>query len=184
MLNARSVDALAATAAEAEAHGVRVVTVAADLFELARGRRYIAERALDVFGPHRRPRQQRRRQPHAGCSSSATTTGSRASSSTSSPRCGLTAACLPIMLSARWGRIVNIASTYGVEPDPLLRAVLRGQGRAAQLLQEPVRRVFGAGRALQLRASPASPSPRASTNTAVAPPTRSASRRRRGHGEA
>jgi NAD(P)-dependent dehydrogenase (short-subunit alcohol dehydrogenase family) len=30
----------------------------------------------------------------------------------------LAQACLPVMRAQHWGRIVNIASTYGVEPDP------------------------------------------------------------------
>jgi NAD(P)-dependent dehydrogenase (short-subunit alcohol dehydrogenase family) len=29
-----------------------------------------------------------------------------------------TAACLPTMLECRWGRLVHIASTYGIEPGP------------------------------------------------------------------
>ncbi len=30
----------------------------------------------------------------------------------------LTQACLPVMQAAGWGRIINVASTFGLEPDP------------------------------------------------------------------
>jgi NAD(P)-dependent dehydrogenase (short-subunit alcohol dehydrogenase family) len=30
----------------------------------------------------------------------------------------LALACVPLMQERRWGRIVNIASTFGIEPDP------------------------------------------------------------------
>jgi 3-oxoacyl-[acyl-carrier protein] reductase len=31
----------------------------------------------------------------------------------------MTTACVPLMLEAGWGRLVHVASTYGVEPGPL-----------------------------------------------------------------
>ena len=48
VLNARDAELLATTAHEVEAHGVRAVTVAADLFDHAAGP-LVAERALDAF---------------------------------------------------------------------------------------------------------------------------------------
>lgn len=118
VLNARSVDALAATALEAEAHGVRVVQVAADLFDHAAAP-LIAERALDELGRidvlvnntggsgdptrlHKLTDDDWQQGFELNFFSSVRTT----------------AACLPTMLDRGWGRIVHVASTYGVEPGP------------------------------------------------------------------
>ena len=151
MLNARTQARCARShRAGGEAHGVRVVrsspTCSTPTPRAGRGTRARRARA------HRHAREQRGGGGNpTGCTSSPTTTGSRASSSTSSRRCELTPACLPTMLERGWGRIVRLASTYGVEPGPLLRALLGRQGRAAQLLEEPVAGVLGPGRARQLR---------------------------------
>jgi 3-oxoacyl-[acyl-carrier protein] reductase len=118
VLNARSVDALAATALEAEAHGVRVVQVAADLFDPASAS-LLAERALEDLGRidvlvnnmggggdptrlHNLTDDDWQQGFELNFFSSVRTT----------------AACLPTMLDRGWGRIVHVASTYGVEPGP------------------------------------------------------------------
>jgi 3-oxoacyl-[acyl-carrier protein] reductase len=118
VLNARSVDALAATALDAEAHGVRVVQVAADLFDPAAAP-LLAERALDELGRidvlvnnmggtgdatrlHKLSGDDWQQGFELNFFSSVRTT----------------TACLPIMLERGWGRIVHVASTYGVEPGP------------------------------------------------------------------
>ena len=118
VLNARSVDALAATALEAEAHGVRVVQVAADLFDPTAAP-LLAERALDGLGRidvlvnnmggggdptrlHKLTDDDWQQGFELNFFSSVRTT----------------AACLPTMLERGWGRIVHVASTYGVEPGP------------------------------------------------------------------
>jgi 3-oxoacyl-[acyl-carrier protein] reductase len=118
VLNARSVDALAATAVDAEAHGVRVVQVAADLFDPAAAP-LLAARALDELGRldvlvnnmggsgdptrlHKLTDDDWQEGFERNFFSSVRTT----------------AACLPTMLERRWGRIVHVASTYGVEPGP------------------------------------------------------------------
>jgi 3-oxoacyl-[acyl-carrier protein] reductase len=118
VLNARSVDALAATALDAEAHGVRVVQVAADLFDPAAAP-LLAERALEDFGRidvlvnnmggsgdptrlHKLTNDDWQQGFELNFFSSVRTT----------------AACLPTMLERGWGRIVHVASTYGVEPGP------------------------------------------------------------------
>jgi len=119
VLCARSVDALEATALEAGAHGVRTVTVAADLFDPAAAP-LLAERALDELGRidvlvnnmggggtpmrlHKLSDDDWRNGFELNFFSSVRTT----------------AACLPTMLERGWGRLVHIASTYGVEPGPL-----------------------------------------------------------------
>jgi 3-oxoacyl-[acyl-carrier protein] reductase len=118
VLNARSVDALAATAVDAEAHGVRVVQVAADLFDPAAAP-LIAERALEELGRidvlvnnmggsgdptrlHKLTDDDWQEGFELNFFSSVRTT----------------AACLPTMLERGWGRIVHVSSTYGVEPGP------------------------------------------------------------------
>jgi NAD(P)-dependent dehydrogenase (short-subunit alcohol dehydrogenase family) len=118
VLAARSVDALAATAIDAEAHGVRVVQVAADLFDPAAAP-LIAERALEELGRvdvlvnnmggsgdpirlHKLTADDWHEGFELNFFSSVRTT----------------AACLPTMLERGWGRIVHVASTYGVEPGP------------------------------------------------------------------
>jgi 3-oxoacyl-[acyl-carrier protein] reductase len=118
VLNARSVDALAATALEAEAHGVRVVQVAADLFDPAAAP-LLAERALEDLGRidvlvnnmggtgdanrlHKVSNDDWQHGFELNFFSSVRTT----------------TACLPTMLDRGWGRIVHVASTYGVEPGP------------------------------------------------------------------
>jgi 3-oxoacyl-[acyl-carrier protein] reductase len=118
VLNARRVDALAATALEAEAHGVRVVQVAADLFDPAAAP-LLAERALGDLGRidilvnnmggggdptrlHKLSNDDWQRGFELNFFSSVRTT----------------AACLPTMLDRGWGRLVHVASTYGVEPGP------------------------------------------------------------------
>jgi 3-oxoacyl-[acyl-carrier protein] reductase len=118
VLNARSVEALAATALDAEAHGVRVVQVAADLFDHAAAP-LLAERALEEFGridvvvnnmggggdPTRLHRL-----------TSADWQDGFELNFFSAVR--VTAACVPSMLDRGWGRLVHVASTYGVEPGP------------------------------------------------------------------
>jgi 3-oxoacyl-[acyl-carrier protein] reductase len=118
VLNARSVDALAATALEAEAHGVRVVQVAADLFDPAAAP-LLASRAIEELGRidvlvnnmggsgdpirlHKLTDDDWRQCFELNFFSSVRTT----------------AACLPTMLERGSGRIVHVASTYGVEPGP------------------------------------------------------------------
>jgi len=118
VVNARNVDALAATALEAEAHGVRVVQVAADLFDPAAAP-LIAERALEELGRidvlvnnmggsgnptrlHKLTNDDWQQGFELNFFSSVRTT----------------AACLPAMLERGWGRVVHVASTYGVEPGP------------------------------------------------------------------
>jgi 3-oxoacyl-[acyl-carrier protein] reductase len=118
VLNARSVDALEATALEVEAHGVRAVTVAADLFDPAAAP-LVAERALEELGRidvlvnnmggggaptrlHKLTDADWQDGFELNFFSAVRTT----------------AACLPTMLERGWGRVVHIASTYGVEPGP------------------------------------------------------------------
>jgi 3-oxoacyl-[acyl-carrier protein] reductase len=118
VLNARSVDALAATALEAEAHGVRVVQVAADLFDPAAAP-LLASRAIEELGRidvlvnnmggsgdpirlHKLTDDDWQQGFELNFFSSVRTT----------------AACLPTMLERGSGRIVHVASTYGVEPGP------------------------------------------------------------------
>jgi 3-oxoacyl-[acyl-carrier protein] reductase len=118
VLNARSVDALAATALEAEAHGVRVVQVAADQFDPAAAP-LLAERALEDFG------RIDVLVNNMGGSGDPTRLHKLTNDDWqqgfelnffSSVR--MTAACVPTMLERGWGRIVHVASTYGVEPGP------------------------------------------------------------------
>ena len=101
---------------------------------------------------HRRARQQhgRRRRPH-----------SAAQAHRRRLAAGLRAQLL--LVGAHDGRVPAHDARTRVGPHrarrvdlrrrarPVLRALLGRQGRAAQLLEEPVARVFGAGRALQLR---------------------------------
>jgi 3-oxoacyl-[acyl-carrier protein] reductase len=118
VLNARSVEALAATALEAEAHGVRVVQVAADLFDPAAAP-LLASRAIEELGRidvlvnnmggsgdpirlHKLTDDDWQQGFELNFFSSVRTT----------------AACLPTMLERGSGRIVHVASTYGVEPGP------------------------------------------------------------------
>jgi NAD(P)-dependent dehydrogenase (short-subunit alcohol dehydrogenase family) len=115
---ARSVDALEATAIEVEAHGVRAVTVAADLYDHAAAP-LLAERTLEELGRidvlvnnmggggdptrlHKLTNDDWQQGFELNFFSSVRTT----------------AACLPTMLERGWGRIVHVASTYGVEPGP------------------------------------------------------------------
>jgi NAD(P)-dependent dehydrogenase (short-subunit alcohol dehydrogenase family) len=118
VVSARSLDALAVTALEAESHGVRAVPVAADLFDPSAAP-LLAERALEELGRidvlvnnmggsgeptrlHKLTDDAWQQGFELNLFSSVRTT----------------AACLPTMLERGWGRIVHIASTYGVEPGP------------------------------------------------------------------
>jgi 3-oxoacyl-[acyl-carrier protein] reductase len=118
VVNARTVDALAATALECEAHGVRVVQVAADLLDPAAAP-LLAERALEELGRidvlvnnmggggeparlHKLTDEAWQQGFELNFFSSVRTTS----------------ACLPIMLERGRGRLVHVASTYGVEPGP------------------------------------------------------------------
>jgi NAD(P)-dependent dehydrogenase (short-subunit alcohol dehydrogenase family) len=119
VLCARTIEALEATALDVEAHGVRAVVVAADLFDPAAAP-LLAERTLEALGridvlvnnmggsgTPKRLHKLTDDDWHEGFElnffSSVRTT----------------AACLSTMLERGWGRIVHIASTYGVEPGPL-----------------------------------------------------------------
>jgi 3-oxoacyl-[acyl-carrier protein] reductase len=117
-LTARDASALALTAAEAEALGARVVVVAADLLDHGAAPR-VAQAALDELGridilvnnaggggdPTRLQKLTNDDWQHGF-----------ELNFFSAVR--MTAACLPTMVERGWGRVVNVASTYGVEPGP------------------------------------------------------------------
>jgi 3-oxoacyl-[acyl-carrier protein] reductase len=118
VLNARNEATLAATANEAEAHGVRVVKVVADLVE-PEAADLVAHTAVETFGrldilvnnaggggdPIRLQKLTNDDWPQ----------GFELNFFSSVRMAG---ACVPFMLERGWGRIVNVASTYGVEPGP------------------------------------------------------------------
>ena len=118
VLNARTESALEATANEAAAHGVRVVSVVADLFDHDAAP-LIAERAVDELG----------RLDIVVNNTGGGGTPTRLQKLTAQDwqegfelnffsAVRMTTACLPVMLEAGWGRIVSLSSTYGVEPGP------------------------------------------------------------------
>jgi len=118
VLNARNASALAVTAHECEAHGVRVVQVVADLLDHAAAP-LVAEHAVQELGridilvnnvgggdnPTRLHKVTNDDWQHGfelnffSC-------------------VRMTNACLPVMLEREWGRVVSLSSTYGVEPGP------------------------------------------------------------------
>jgi 3-oxoacyl-[acyl-carrier protein] reductase len=118
VLNARNEAALASTANEAEAHGVRVVKVVADLLE-PEAADVVAQAALAAFdrldilvnnagggGDPRRMTKLTNDDWLAGFELNFF----------SAVR--MSSACVPVMLERGWGRIVSLSSTYGVEPGP------------------------------------------------------------------
>jgi 3-oxoacyl-[acyl-carrier protein] reductase len=118
VLNARTESALDATAHEAAAHGVRVVQVVADLFEHDAAP-LIAQRAVDELG----------RLDILVNNTGGGGEPTRLQKVTDDDwqrgfelnffsAVRMTTACLPVMLDRGWGRIVSLASTYGVEPGP------------------------------------------------------------------
>jgi 3-oxoacyl-[acyl-carrier protein] reductase len=118
VLNARSESALDATAHEAAAHGVRVVTVVADLFD-HEAAPMIAERAADELG----------RLDILVNNTGGGGNPTRLQKLTARDwqegfelnffsAVRMTTACLPFMLERGWGRVVSLSSTYGVEPGP------------------------------------------------------------------
>jgi NAD(P)-dependent dehydrogenase (short-subunit alcohol dehydrogenase family) len=118
VINARDADQLDATAHEVEAHGVRAVKVVADLFD-PDAAALLAERAQETFarldilvnnvGGGGQPIRMHRLTNDNWYEGFERNFFSAVRS---------TAACLPIMLERGWGRVVHIASTYGVEPGP------------------------------------------------------------------
>jgi len=118
VLTARDAAALATTADACVARGARVVVVAADLFDHDAAP-LVATRAIDELGridilvnnaggggdPTRLQKLTNDDWQHGF-----------ELNFFSAVR--MTSACLPTMLGRGWGRIVNIASTYGVEPGP------------------------------------------------------------------
>ena len=118
VLNARDADLLETTAHEVEAHGVRVITVAADLFDHAVGP-LLAERAREAFdridilvnnvGGGGQPTRMHRLSNDDWQAGFERNFFSAVRTS---------AACLPTTLDRGRGRMVHIASTYGVEPGP------------------------------------------------------------------
>jgi 3-oxoacyl-[acyl-carrier protein] reductase len=118
VVNARNASALDDTAHEAEAHGVRVVSVVADLFDHDAAP-LVAARAIEEFG------RIDVLVNNAGGSGEAIRLQKLTADDWqygfelnffSSVR--MTSACLPTMLERGWGRIVSLASTYGIEPGP------------------------------------------------------------------
>ena len=151
VLNARTEPALETTAHEAAAHGVRG---RAGRRRPVRARRRAACRAAGGGRARaaRHPGEQRRRRRRPGPAAEAhrrRLAHGFELNFFSSVR--MTTRLPADDARARWGRIVSLSSTYGVEPGPLLRPVLGGQGGAAQLLQEPLHGVLRPGRARQLR---------------------------------
>jgi 3-oxoacyl-[acyl-carrier protein] reductase len=119
VLNARSEAALAATANEAEAHGVRVVQVVADLVE-PDAAALVAQAAISTFdrldilvnnaGGGGDPMRMTK----------LTNDDWLAGFELNFFSCvRMSSACVPFMLEREWGRIVSLSSTYGVEPGPL-----------------------------------------------------------------
>jgi NAD(P)-dependent dehydrogenase (short-subunit alcohol dehydrogenase family) len=118
VLSARDADVLDTTAHEVAAHGVRAVRVVADLTDPAAAE-LLAERALEELdridilvnnmgggGEPARLHRLTQSDWYEGFERnffSAVRT---------------TSACVPTMLERGWGRVVHIASTYGVEPGP------------------------------------------------------------------
>jgi len=118
VLVARTEETLATTVHEAEAHGVRVVPVVADVLDRDAGR-LVAERAIEEFG------RIDVLVNNAGGSGDAVRLHKLTNDDWqhgfelnffSSVR--VTSACLPSMLERGWGRVVSLSSTYGVEPGP------------------------------------------------------------------
>jgi 3-oxoacyl-[acyl-carrier protein] reductase len=118
VLNARNGGALAATANEAEAHGVRVVTVVADLLE-PDAAALVAQAALSTFdrldilvnnaGGGGDPMRMTK------LTNDDWLTGFELNFFSA---VRMSSACVPFMLERGWGRIVSLSSTYGVEPGP------------------------------------------------------------------
>ncbi|HEY6532462.1 MAG TPA: SDR family NAD(P)-dependent oxidoreductase [Acidimicrobiales bacterium] len=118
VLNARGADDLDRVADEARGHGGRVVTAVADLADDA-GAARVAEVALAEFdridvlvnnvGGGGDPKRILK------LSASDWQDGFERNFFSS---VRATAACLPSMLDQGWGRIVHVASTYGIEPGP------------------------------------------------------------------
>jgi 3-oxoacyl-[acyl-carrier protein] reductase len=118
VINARDAALLDGTALEVEAHGVRAVTVVADLFDHAASP-LVVERALEAFdridvlvnnvGGGSTPTRLHRL---------ANDDWQEGFERNFFSAVRMSAACLPTMLERGWGRIVHIASTYGVEPGP------------------------------------------------------------------
>ena len=118
VLNARNEATLAGTAHEAEAHGVRVVKVAVDLVE-ADAAELVVRSAVETFG------RLDILVNNAGGGGDPIRLQKLTNDDWqqgfelnffSSVR--MASVCVPFMLERGWGRIVNVASTYGVEPGP------------------------------------------------------------------
>jgi 3-oxoacyl-[acyl-carrier protein] reductase len=118
VLNARGADELEVVAHEARALGVRAVTVVADLADPAAAP-LLAERALEELeridvlvnnvGGAGDPTRMLKLTDHDWQDGFERNFFSAVR---------VTATCLPTMLDRGWGRVVHLASTYGVEPGP------------------------------------------------------------------
>jgi 3-oxoacyl-[acyl-carrier protein] reductase len=118
VLNARNEAALAATAHEAEAHGVRVVRVVADLVEPDAAAR-VAQTAVDELGRLDILVNNAGGGGDAVRMSKLTNDDWLAGFELNFFSCvRMSSACVPFMLEREWGRIVSLSSTYGVEPGP------------------------------------------------------------------
>ncbi len=118
VLTGRDEDALAATATAVEAHGVRAVRVIADLLE-PDAASSIAQTAVDEFS---------RLDILVNNAGGGGTVAKLLRVTNDQWQEGfelnffscvrMATACVPHMLERGWGRVINIASTYGVEPGP------------------------------------------------------------------
>ena len=118
VLNARNEAALAATAHEAEAHGVRVVKIVADLVEPGAAG-LIAEAAIGAFDRLDILVNNAGGGGGAVRMSKLTNDDWLAGFELNFFSCvRMASACVPFMLEREWGRIVSLSSTYGVEPGP------------------------------------------------------------------
>jgi 3-oxoacyl-[acyl-carrier protein] reductase len=118
VLVARTESALGVTAHEAEAHGVRVVPVVADLFDHDAAP-LVAERAIEEFGRIDILVNNAGGGGDAVRLQKLTNQDWQQGFELNFFSCvRMTSACLPPMLDRAWGRIVSLSSTYGVEPGP------------------------------------------------------------------
>jgi 3-oxoacyl-[acyl-carrier protein] reductase len=118
VLNARSEAALASTAHEAEAHGVRVVKVVADLIE-PDAADLVVQTAVGTFDRLDILVNNAGGGGDAKRMSKLTNDDWLAGFELNFFSCvRMSNACVPFMLEREWGRIVSISSTYGVEPGP------------------------------------------------------------------